>query len=114
METAQRMIAPGGHKAVHGDAGLVAEVSHQLVQGITLVCLGSIRIPAKVGDRLEMDAPDTGNIVPGKGDQLPQIVRIHTTNHCGHKGHTDTQIRAVADGLLFGFQKGSAPERFVS
>ena len=114
MESAERVVTAGRHEALHGNARLIADIGHKLIQRVAVLLPGRMRNTAEIGHRLEVDPPHTGGKRAGKGNKLSQIVVIHAPDDCRHQRNAEAQVRTDADGFPFFLQKGAPPQFFIN
>ena len=113
VKTAERMVAAGGHEALDRDPGLLADVRHQLVQGVPILCLRHARIASEVRHWLEVDSPDPRGQRHREPYQLAQVVVIDTFDYRRHQCHADPEPGAYLDGLPLCLQQRCAAQRLI-
>ena len=114
MESAERVVTAGRHKAFHRNTRLITDISHESVQCVAVLFPGRPGNSAEKGDRLKVNPPHTGCERAGKGNKLSQIVIIHASDDRRHQGDAEVQVRADADGFPFFLQKGAPPQFFIN
>ena len=113
VKAAERMIAARGHEASDRDSGLRADVRHQFVQGVALIGRRVFRIPAEVGDRLEVNAADARSKRRRQADQIAEIIVVDAPDHCGDQGDPDSESGAAFNRLPLGFQQSAASKPLI-
>ena len=114
MESAERVVTAGRHKAFHRNTRLITDISHESVQCVAVFLTGRMRNTAEIGHRLKVNPPHTGCERAGKGNKLSQIVIIHASDDRRHQGDAEVQVRADADGFPFFLQQGPSPQFFIN